>query len=62
MSDSTDPTEAAAQKKLVPLGSSILWCGRTARVVAVGHPGERYYWLQLEDGTVAMVPASEIEP
>ena len=30
-------------------------------IVAVGHVGERYYWLLDDDGTISMIPAPTIE-
>ena len=32
------------------------------RVVMIGHPGERYYWLQDKRGTISMIPAAVLEP
>jgi hypothetical protein len=48
--------------KIVMVGEKYDYHGRWARVGMVARlGGERYYWLVFDDGSVAMLPAMEIE-
>jgi hypothetical protein len=48
------------EDKLPKIGETVRYCGKPATVSAIGWVGERYYWLTLSDGTVAMIPAAGI--
>lgn len=46
-------------RKPIPFGTDIAPWGTVEAVGMTG--GERYYWLVHRSGTVAMLPASEVE-